>query len=231
MEAMDANTGTSFIPHDAGTPARSRRSGGGLADVILMLAILAFAASAALAVGVFLYHQFLSTQANADLAKLASAEKQFQPELVDQLERLDKRMHSASSLLSKHLAPSAFFTILDAVTAKTISYSTLSFLVSDTVKLDMDGVARSVNSVAFQADLLSKEPSFESPIFSNLDRQKDGVHFHLSTLINPDSINFEALTGSVSSVPTTPAPVQTETSTNAPSTPVASSSPPTPSAP
>lgn len=192
---MDANAQPSFIPHDAGTPASTRRRSGGLMDLLLILAILAFAASAALAVGVFLYHQYLSSVAAADLAKLKRAEESFQPALISQLERLDNRMHSAEAILSKHLAPSAFFTVLDAITAKTVSYSSLNITVADRIKLDMDGVAQSVNSVAFQADLLSKDGTYQNPIFSNLDRQKDGVHFHLAALINPDSINFQSLTG------------------------------------
>lgn len=192
---MEANAQPSFIPHDAGIPARPHRSGGGIGDLVLMLAILIFAASAALGVGVFLYQQYLTTAAASNLAKLKKAQEQFQPALITQFERLDQRMHAAEALLGAHLAPSAYFIILDAVTAKTVSYSSLSLVVSDTIKLEMDGVARSVNSVAFQSDLLSKEGAYQNPIFSNLDRQKDGVHFHLSTLINPDSINFQVLTG------------------------------------
>ena len=66
----------------------------------------------------------------------------------------------------------------------------------------MDGIARSVNSVAFQADILAKEAMYQNPIFSNLDRQKDGVHFHLSTFINPDLINFQWLTsGAATALP------------------------------
>src|SRR3989344_4044458 len=201
---MEANAQPTFIPHDAGEPARPHRSGGGLGDLLLMLAILAFAASLALAVGVFLYQQYLSTVSANNLARLNDAEKKFQPALVEELERLDKRMHSAEVILRDHLAPSAFFIILNTVTAKTISYSSLNLVVTDRIKLDMDGVARSVNSIAFQADILSKEGAYQNPIFSNLDRQKDGVHFHLSTYINQDPINFEALTGGAASALTPP---------------------------
>jgi len=204
---MEANAQPSFIPHDAGEPVRPRRSGGGIGDLLLMLAILAFAASAALAVGVFLYQQYLTTASNNNLAKLNEAEKSFQPALIEELQRLDRRMRSAEEILATHLAPSAFFIILNTVTAKTVSYSSLSIAVSDTIKLEMDGIARSVNSVAFQADILAKEGAYQDPIFSNLSRQQDGVHFHLSTLINPDSINFEALTDGAASA-LTPASMQ-----------------------
>ena len=54
-------------------------------------------------------------------------------------------------------------------------------------------MARSVNSIAFQADLLSKSGVFTSPIFSNLDRQRDGVHFDLEALVDASKINFAGL--------------------------------------
>lgn len=203
---MEPTTQPSFIPHDAGTPARPRPAGSGFGDIILMFAILAFAVSAALAVGVFLYVQYLTSVSNADHTKLLEAQKRFEPALVTELQRLDNRINSASAILSTHLAPSVFFVILDAITAKTVSYSSFALSVADDIKLEMDGVARSINSVAFQADLLSKDGAYQNPIFSNLTRDKEGVHFHLSTEINQDALDFESLTNAAagSLVPQTP---------------------------
>jgi len=222
---METNAQPTYIPHDAGEPVRPRESGGGIGDLVLMLAILAFAASAALAVGVFLYLQYLSGVAASDLAKLIEAEKKFQPALVEELQRLDRRMNAAEAILGTHLAPSSFFTILNTVTAKTISYSSFELKVADGIELEMDGVGRSVNSIAFQADLLGKDSAYQNPIFSNLDRQKDGVHFHLSASIDPMAINFERLVGTgevalpSAEAATEAAPIQTSSTPAATSTP------------
>ena len=193
----------SFIPHDAGTPTAARRtSEGGLWDLLLMLGIVALVVSCALAGGVFFYQQFLKATINSDLNKLKQARAQFDPSLVDQLTRLDNRMQSADSLLAIHIAPSAFFAALDQVTAKTVSYTSLDMEVNDPhrITLKMTGIARSVNSIAFQADLLSKSGVFTSPIFSNLDRQKDGVHFNLDAFVDTSKLNFETLVNTASAM-------------------------------
>src|SRR5688572_23955191 len=96
----------SFIPHDAGTPLARRESEGGLWDLLLMVGIVALAVSCALAAGVFLYQQYLKASINSSLAKIQEAKRQFDPNLVEQLTRLDNRMHSADVLLATHLAPS-----------------------------------------------------------------------------------------------------------------------------
>src|SRR3989344_2394097 len=183
----------SFIPHDAGESKAARRSSeGGLWDLLLMLGIVALAVSCALAAGVFLYQQYLKTSINRSLDRLREAREQFDPSLVNQLTRLDNRMQSADDLLATHLAPSAFFSVLDQITAQTVPYQGLEMEVNDPrrITLKMSGVARSVNSIAFQADLLRKSGVFTSPIFSNLDRQKDGVHFALNAFIDATKINF-----------------------------------------
>lgn len=211
---MEPTAQPSFIPHDAGTPMARRTSEGGLWDLLLMLGVVALVVSCALAVGVFLYQQYLKTTINHDIEKLKEARRQFDQSLVEDLTRLDNRMYSAEALIATHMAPSVFFATLDQVTAKTVSYNSLTMKVEDPsrITLEMTGVARSVNSIAFQADLLSKSGVFTSPIFSDLDRQKDGVHFNLNAFVDPKKINFEDLvnsalnTGGVAPASATPAP-------------------------
>lgn len=195
---MESGIQSSFIPKDAALPQKGRRvGGGGLNDLLLVLGIVALAASIALAVAVFLYQQYLNSQAQSDVAQLQRAEQQFQPSLVQQLIRLNNRMQSAQSILAGHLAPSALFDVLNQVTLQTISFSNLSLDASDPqqIQIKMDGVARSINSIALENDLLSKSGVFTSPIFSNIDRQSDGVHFSVSALVNPAALNFEQLSG------------------------------------
>jgi hypothetical protein len=47
-----------------------------------------------------------------------------------------------------------------------------------------------VNSIALQADLFAKGGMITSPIFSNINREPDGVHFALTGIVNPAGINF-----------------------------------------
>src|SRR3990167_3435807 len=191
---VDTGIPASFIPHDTSVARPPLRGGGGLNDLLLLVAIVIFVASAALAIGVFLYGQYLATENTAKLAQLDRAKAAFQPALIQQLTRLDDRMHSADRVLSAHIGPSLFFLALEQATLQTVSFQTLDFQATDpqNLAIKMAGIAQSVNSIALQADLFSKNGVIANPIFSNIARQPDGVHFDLSAVVNPAAINYAA---------------------------------------
>lgn len=202
-----------FIPHDTVAPM-ARKSSGGLNDLLLLSGIVLLVASAALGAAVFLYNQFLQTESASKLEQLQRAKAAFEPSLIQQLTRLDDRMHAADGLLTNHIAPSAFFAALQAATLETVSFQSLDLQGSDPhhITIKMQGIAQSVNSIALQADLFSKNGVITSPIFSGIARQSDGVHFNLAAIVNPNAIKYTSI-GSLPSnpIPTsqTPAPAQT----------------------
>ena len=108
---MEIGVPNSFIPHDATTPVEQRHydSSGGLTDLLTLLSLVLFVASAALAAGSFLYQQYVDGESASKQAQIKAAQAAFDPALVQQLTRLDHRMSSASALLGAHIAPSAFF--------------------------------------------------------------------------------------------------------------------------
>lgn len=189
---IGANPQSSFIPHEADFAGRKRASPAGIVDFAALISIVLFVASGALAVGVFLYQGYLETSKTSKADQLERAKAAFEPSLITQLTRLDDRMSSATKILNSHPAASAFFHTLEKTTITTLGFSSLSFDVVDpsSMTVKMNGVARSVNSVALQADLFGKGGVFKNPIFSNIDRQKDGVHFMVSGAINPTSLNY-----------------------------------------
>lgn len=198
-----------FIPRDTAVVA-PRRSGGGLNDLLLLSGVVLLVASIALAVAVFLYQQFLQTESASKLEQLQRAKAAFEPSLIQQLTRLDDRMHAADGLLSSHVAPTALFHALEAGTLSTVSFQTLDFEADDPhhITIKMQGIAESVNSIALQADLFSKNGVITNPIFSGIARQSDGVHFNLSAIVNPNAIKYSgADTGAAPQ-----APVQTQQS-------------------
>ncbi len=198
-----AETGvpSSFIPQDVGVSPSTRRRSGGLKDFLLLCTAVLFVASAALGAGVFLYQQYLEAESVSKLAQLERAKAAFEPSLIHELTRLDDRMHAADKILSVHAAPSAFFRALQEATLVTVSFQSLDFQATDPqhMTITMAGVARSVNSIALQADLFSKNGVISGPIFSNIVRQSDGVHFNLSAIVNPLAINYASVLGRSSS--------------------------------
>jgi hypothetical protein len=191
--AESATPGT-FIPHDTVAPARPRQKSG-LNDLLLLCAIVLFVASGALAVAVFLYGQLLQTESTSKVAQLQRAEAAFEPSLIQQITQLDDRMRAGDTILHAHIAPTAFFGALNQATLQTVSFQSLDFEASDAqnISVKMQGVAQSVNSIALQADLFSKNGVITSPIFSNIARQADGVHFDLSASVNPAAISYASL--------------------------------------
>src|SRR6185503_11766371 len=108
---MESPIASSFIPHDTSKAAERalRSNSGGLSELLLLLSIVLFVASAALGVGVFLYKQYLTTTSTSKHQQLERAKAAFEPSLIQQLTRLDDRMHAGDSILGLHLAPTAFF--------------------------------------------------------------------------------------------------------------------------
>ena len=198
---MEQSTPTSFIPHDASaaTPI-VRRSAGGLAEVGLLVSIVLLVASAAHAGAVFLYGEYEQTSASSKVEQLQRAKAAFEPSLIEELTRLDDRMRAAEGVLSAHMAPTAFFDALQQSTLTTVSFQTLDFEAGDAqhMLIKMNGVAKAVNSIALQADLFSKNGVITNPIFSDISRQQDGVHFTLGAVVNPTAINYVQLIGASS---------------------------------
>src|SRR4051812_19335621 len=112
---MESGIQSSFIPHDAGevklTPPRIG-GGTGFSELILLLAIVLVVASGALAGAVFIYKQYLQPATNSKKEQLQRAKDVFDPSLIQQLTRLDDRMHAGSTILAQHVAPTVF---LDAL--------------------------------------------------------------------------------------------------------------------
>lgn len=190
---MDTSIPGTFIPHDAAdSSGGGYRSQSGLADLLLLISIVLFVASAALAGGVFVYGQYLDTANASKFEQLKHAKAAFEPTLISKLTRLSDRMASADMILGNHFAPSMFFDALQAATLSTVSFSGLDMQSSDThgIAIRMSGVAKSVNSIALQADLFSKNGVIKDPIFSGIDREIDGVHFQLTAEVDAKAISF-----------------------------------------
>lgn len=194
---MESNIRSSFIPQSpVAAPARgSKGPGSGGFDMFMLLGLILFIASGVLAVGVFLYVQYLETNAASKLDQLNRAKAAFEPALINELTRLDDRMRAADEVLSIHVAPSALFNVLQQLTLQTVAFSTLDFSAqnSSDMTLTMQGVAQSMNSIALEADLLSKSGIITSPIFSNMNRTPQGVRFDFTSGINPEGLRYRSV--------------------------------------
>ena len=209
---MESGIQSSFIPQDASRPTQAPRQvrTGGLSELGFLIGIVLFVASAALAGAVFLYEQYTISSSASKSEQLKRAKEAFEPALIHELTRLDDRMRAADQILGSHIAPLALFDALQQTTLSTVSFKSLTLEIIDpqNINIKMAGVAQGVNSIALQADLFSKSGVLANPIFSDINRQIDGVHFNLSALVNPSAINFAQLIHSAGAA--NALPVQTQ---------------------
>lgn len=193
---MESPINSSFIPADAkmasSAPAAPRRRAGSASDFLVLISIVIFVASVALGAAVFLYQQFLSTSNKNKIDQLQRAQEAFQPALIGLLTRLNDRMEAGAKILESHIAPSKILDLLEQSTLTNVAFSSLDFEAGDKTKITikMQGVAKSVNSIALQADLFGKSGILTSPIFSDITAQADGVHFNLAAVVNPRAILY-----------------------------------------
>ncbi|MFZ2556141.1 MAG: PilN domain-containing protein [Minisyncoccia bacterium] len=196
---MESNIRSSFIPQSpVGAPqpgARRTGSVGGGVDMLTLLSLIFFIASATLAVGVFLYVQYMNTNAASKLEQLNRAKSAFEPSLIAELTRLDDRMRAADEVLGIHIAPSTLFRALEQLTLQTVAFSSLDFTAESATNmtLTMQGVAQSVNSIALEADLLSKSGIISNPIFSNINRTVGGVNFDFTSSLNAEGLRYRSV--------------------------------------
>lgn len=193
---METTTPPSFIPKDTVQTGSVRNAAkSGLLDLAALVSVVLFVVSGVLGVGMLLYDQYLNASNASKLDQLSRASAAFEPALIQELTRLDDRMLAANEVLGRHIAPSAFFSMLEQTTIRSVSFETLDFDGVDPqhMTIQMDGIADSVNAIALQADLFSKVGMITNPIFSNINRQVDGVHFSLSALLNPAALNYVGL--------------------------------------
>ena len=184
---------SSFIPRDTATVSVvSKYRSTGLYDLLMLVGIVLFVASSVLAVGVFLYQQYLQTESTSKSAQLGSMKEEFKSNLIQEMTRLDDRMTSADQLLSAHLAPTVFFGVLEKETLQSIVYTSMDLQSADSksMTLKLGGIAGSINSVALQAELFSKSALIVNPIFSGINRQNDGVHFVVAADVNPALLKY-----------------------------------------
>ena len=202
---MESNIKASFIPDKMpsaqGRGSSIKHSSGSAADILILIAVVILAVALALAAGVFLYDSYLNANVQNKSQQLQRAQQAFEPQLVEELVRLDLRLLAAGDVLARHLAPSEIFSLLEELTLESVSYSSLDYSVNedDTISIKMRGKARNVNGVALQANVFGRHNAITNPIFSELDLVGDGVSFNVSAIVNPSALRYTTVFSQYSS--------------------------------
>ncbi len=193
---MEQNFQTSFIPKKPMIEERAvaKRSVGFLAIASIFILFTVLLTSVAL----YFYKGILTKKIVDMKASLDVAKTRFEPTKITELQVLDKRLRASNELLSKHVAMTPIFKVLQDVTMKTVRYTKFSYEIednnSDKVAIKLSGTADGYRSIALQSDLFTKNKNLIDPVFSNLSLDDKGnVSFDLDFAVDPTLVNYKLM--------------------------------------
>lgn len=192
---MDIGTqpSVSFIPKAplaSATPSGYRRS---TVSITTLVAVILFIASVALAASAFIYEKYLSSSLIQKQANLEKARAAFDPALIEEIRRLDRRIEHSKEILSRHAAFSSLFDTLGRSTLQNVQFKSFDLTTAPgggSVKVSLKGLGRSYASVALQSDAFNKTVGIKDPIFSELNLDQSGKVL-FSVTANLDSSAFK----------------------------------------
>lgn len=188
---MEQNFQTSFIPKKPVVVERARptaRSG-----IFLVFSVLVFLAVAVAYGGVYFYQNSLTQSIASKQKALELAKNRFEPGRISELDTLDRRISAAKSILSRHVAVSPIFAILENTTLPGIRYTSFTYELSDAgkVTVKLSGESSGYRGIALQSDLLTEDKDVLDPVFSNLSLDNRGnVLFDLTFSVRAELVNY-----------------------------------------
>lgn len=201
---METKMQTSFIPKKPITEDHGEGSG---ISLFLLLAIILFIVSVALAGGIWIWKNSLLSQIETHKQELAAAKASYEEGTINELIRLDDRINLSNDLLKKHLAISPIFLLLEKNTLKSVRIKTFKFSYagSDKIKIDLAGTAQSYEALSKQSDAFGADhlrDKLSQPVISDFSPTADGsISFNFNALVNSNLISYSALNTSTSTTP------------------------------
>lgn len=194
---MENQFTTTFIPKKPMVP---EASGSGSAPVsrpvgiLSSLSLVLFFITAATAIGVYLWQQYETKNLATLSASVQNVQKEFEPQLITQLQGLDKQLRNANTLVKNHTVTSPIFDLLESSTLKQVQFGKFDYSADEKsgIQVKMSGVADGYQSIAQQADVLGSSTFLKNVIFSNFFLNLQGkVSFDLSFGLTPEFLNFQ----------------------------------------
>jgi hypothetical protein len=190
---MDPQFKTSFIPKKPILDTTSELRTSAPINLFSLLSTILFIVVIFLGGGVFFYKSILADQIGKNKEVLERAKDAFEPELIEQIIRLDSRIETSKKLLSSHLALTPFFDFLSTVTLRTVRFRDFSFayLAPDKIMVEMKGEAQSYASVALQSDLLNSQKFLKDTVVGDMSLEPTGtVSFRVTSVIDPSLVSY-----------------------------------------
>ncbi|KKT44864.1 MAG: hypothetical protein UW34_C0007G0008 [Parcubacteria group bacterium GW2011_GWA2_44_15] len=190
---MDTKFQTSFIPKQALTKGVSHTRPESI-SVFLLISIIVFILSLSALGGLYAYKKVLVNRINEMNNRLVQAKNSFEPDFIEKLSRLNKRIESANIIVASHTALTPIFSLLENITLATVKFDTFTYEFKDNgaSSLFMTGQAKNFSSVALQSDIFGYEKYIKNPVFSDLNPDQSGnIVFKFSSTVDPALISYK----------------------------------------
>ena len=193
---MEPNFQTSFIPKKP--MIEEHFSAPRSIGLFTIISILIFFTVLLASGGLYFYKGLMKRNISTMENSLNSAKERFEPAKIVQLQVLDKRLNASNEILSKHIAISPIFKILQSITMKTVQYTNFSYTLGAEqdfkILVKMKGLAVGYRVVALQSDLFTENEYLIDPVFSNLELDDKGnVLFDLEFSVDPNLVNYKQM--------------------------------------
>lgn len=208
---MEPNFQTSFIPKKPMIEERfvAPRPIGLLTVVSIFIFFTILLASA----GLYFYQGFMASNISKMEGDLVKSKDAFESAGISRYQLLDKRINASNEVLSKHIAVSPIFKILQDITMKTVQYTNFSYNFNEKenkINVKMKGIATGYRSIALQADLFTTNENLIDPIFSNPSLDDKGqVIFDLDFSVDSNLLNYKQMLKNNEEVAPNPTPDST----------------------
>ncbi len=213
---MEVKMQTSFIPKK---PVTAGRIGGSSISLFLLLSIILFITSLALAGFVWLWRTSLVAQVDKDKAALVAEKDNYDEATIEPLLRLNDRIEQTKSLLSQHLAVTPVFVLLQKKIVQNVQLKSFKFSYGgvDNIKIDLAGIAKNYDALSRQSDAFGKDDLsgfISQPVVSDFNLNPDGtVSFNFSALIDSKLVTYGESVANGQNFPSAPEATTTATTT------------------
>ncbi len=200
---METKFQTSFIPKKPLIPV------GGLTQsaphrsfsFLMVISVLLFIVSIGVAGGTYFYKSYLESSQVKYREELALREKQFNPDLIEELKHQNVKIDIGKQLIQNHLAVSQIFDIIGRLTIENVRFTSMDLAIGQNsgegIKVSMKGYGTSLSAVAWQSDVLGQLERYglrkvvKNPILSDPALDAAGlVSFGFSATIDPESLSY-----------------------------------------
>lgn len=168
----------------------------------MIAAVLLFVVSIGSAGGMYFWKSYLESSQLKYKDQLAQREKQFNPDLIEELKRQNVKIDLGKQLISNHIAMSQIFDIVGRLTIESVRFMSMDVSMGaskeDGIKVGMKGFGTNLSAVAWQSDVLGQLEKYnlrkvvKNPILSDPALDSNGlVSFSFAASVDPSNLSYE----------------------------------------